>query len=164
MGLTFGARKGLALVALVAALAAVMLLAGPAGARTEIHVAVYPGYPGRHVFMDVGEDGLRLGDRLTARGTLTDATGETAVGKFHLDCVVQNHITDGPEGSGGQYRCSYLLRLGDGDLIIEGMDPHGQGVYTMAVLGGTGAFAGATGEATLTDGPVATEFVISLLS
>jgi hypothetical protein len=142
----------------------VVLLAGPAGAQTEIHVAAYPGYPGRHAFVDVGEDGLRLGDRLAARGTLTDPAGEIAVGKLHLDCVVQRKITDGPEGPAGLYRCSYLLRLADGDLIIEGLDPHGSGVYTMAVLGGTGAFAGATGEATLTDGPVATDFVISLIS
>jgi hypothetical protein len=36
------------------------------------------------------------------------------------------------------------------------------GVYTMAVLGGTEAFAGATGDATLTDGDAGTEFVINL--
>ena len=81
-----------------------------------------------------------------------------------MECIVQRHITDGPEGPGGLYRCSYLLRLAEGDLIIEGRDPHGPGVDTMAVLGGTDAFAGATGDATLTDEPEGTEFVISLLS
>jgi hypothetical protein len=70
MRLTIGARTGLALVALVASLRALILLARPVGAQSEIHVAVYPGYyPGKVVFNDVGKDGLRLGDRLTARGT-----------------------------------------------------------------------------------------------
>ena len=162
MRLTIGPRRGPALVALVTILGALMLLARPAGAQSEINVFSAPG--GRHAFQDVGEDGLRLGDRLTARFPLTDATGESTLGKGHLDCVVQRQITDGPEGPGGLYRCSYLLRLAEGDLIIEGLDPHGPGVYTMAVLGGTGAFAGATGEATLTDTSVTTEFVISLIS
>jgi hypothetical protein len=162
MRLTIGARRGPALVALVTILGALMLLARPAGAQSEINVFLAPG--GRHTFQDVGEDGLRLGDRLTARFSLTDATGESTLGKGHLDCVVQRQIADGPEGPSGLYRCSYLLRLADGDLIIEGLDPHGLGVYTMAVLGGTGAFAGATGDATLTDTPVTTEFVISLIS
>ena len=163
MRLTIGARRWLALAALVISLGTLVLLARPAGAQTEIDL--FAGLGGRHVFQDFEEDGrLRLGDRLTARFPLTDATGESNLGKGHLDCVVQHAITDGSEGSGGLYRCSYLLRLIDGDLIIEGLDPHGQGVYTMAVLGGTGAFAGATGEATLTDGPVTTEFVISLIT
>ena len=162
MRLTIGPRRGPALVALVTILGALMLLARPAGAQSEINVFSASG--GRHAFQDVGEDGLRLGDRLTARFPLTDATGESTLGKGHLDCVVQRQITDGPEGPGGLYRCSYLLRLAEGDLIIEGLDPHGPGVYTMAVLGGTGAFAGATGEATLTDTSVTTEFVISLIS
>ena len=159
MTLMIGVRRGLALVALATIVGALMLLARPAGAQSEINVFSGPG--GRHVFQDVGEDGLRLGDRLTGRFPLTDATGESTLGRGHQDCVVQRQITDGPEGPGGLYRCSYLLRLADGDLIIEGLDPHGPGVYTMAVLGGTGAFASATGEATLTDTSVTTEFVIS---
>jgi hypothetical protein len=35
-------------------------------------------------------------------------------------------------------------------------------VYTFAVLGGTGVYAGATGDATLTDTFEGTEFVIDL--
>jgi hypothetical protein len=48
-------------------------------------------------------------------------------------------------------------RLAEGDLIVEGgLDPHGPGVSTMAVLGGTAAFAGAAGDATVTDGDAGT--------
>ena len=160
MRLTIGIRYTVALVALLVVLAALSLLARPAGAQGEIDV-FWRGGSGKAAFVSL-EDGLRLGDRLTARGPLTDATGAT-VGKGQLDCVVQRQITDGPEGPGGLYRCSYLLRLADGDLIIEGLDPHGPGVITMAVLGGTGAFAGASGEATVTDGSDATEFAVSLI-
>jgi hypothetical protein len=56
----------------------------------------------------------------------------------------------------------YLLKLADGDLTIAGRDARGAGVSSFAVLGGTGAYAGASGEATLTDSDVGTEFVIDL--
>jgi hypothetical protein len=55
-----------------------------------------------------------------------------------------------------------VLHLEDGDLVVEGLDPHGPGVYTMAVLGGTGAYARTTGEATLTETDTATDFSIDL--
>lgn len=162
MRLTVGARTWLAALALVAVLGTWML-ARPAGAQSEISV-LWPSLYGKSTFIDVGHDGLRLGDRLTGRGPLLDATGTSEVGKGHQACVVQRRITDGPEGPGGLYRCSYLLRLAGGDLIIEGLDPHGPGVYTMAVLGGTGAYAGATGDATLTDSDAGTAFVINLIT
>jgi hypothetical protein len=126
MRLTIGVRRGAASVALVAILGAVTLLARPAGAQTEI-IVVWPSSSGKHRFVYVGNDGLRLGDRSDRQGPLTDATGASTLGKGHLDCVVQRQITDGPEGPGGLYRCSYLLRLAVDDLVIEGLDPHGPG-------------------------------------
>ena len=162
MSLRVGARSGLVALVLVV-IAATLMLARPAGAQGEI-VLRSDSSTGKSTFLDVGHDGLRLGDRLTARFPLLDATGASRVGNGHLECVVQRHITDGPEGPGGLYRCSYLFRLAEGHLTIEGLDPHGPGVYTMAVLGGTGAFAGATGDATLTDSEGGTEFAISLLT
>lgn len=161
MRLTVGARSGFAALVLVVIVGTLMLARPADAAQTEI---VLRSGSGTSTFMDVKHDGLRLGDRLTARFSLMDPTAASKVGNGHLDCVVQRHITDGPEGPGGLYRCSYLLRLADGSIIIEGLDPHGPGVYSMAVLGGTGAFAGATGEATLTDGSEGTEFVISLVA
>ena len=35
--------------------------------------------------------------------------------------------------------------------MLQGLDPRGPGVYDMAILGGTGAYSGASGEATFTD-------------
>ena len=118
--------------------------------------------PGKDTFLDFDRPGLRLGDRLAARGVLLDAAQTDRVGRGFLECVVMNKITDDPvEGVGGLYWCTYVLRLADGDLTIRGLDPRGPGVATFAVLGGTGAYAGAIGEATLIDTET-TEFIISL--
>jgi hypothetical protein len=74
-----------------------------------------------------------------------------------------NKITDDPvEGPGGLYWCTYLLKLADGHLTLGGLDARGPGLSSFAVLGGTGAYAGASGEATLTDSSEGTEFVIDL--
>jgi hypothetical protein len=69
---------------------------------------------------------------------------------------------DPAEGFRGLYWCTYLLKLDGGTLTIGGLDPRGPSVSAFAVLGGTGAYAGATGEATLTDSDEGTEFVIEL--
>jgi hypothetical protein len=133
----------------------------PAGAQTDVHV-FWP-TPAKARALDFEQNGLRLGDRLAARGPLQDGARTSQVGYAYLDCVVMNKITDVPkEGPGGLYWCTALLRLADGDLKAEGLDPHGPGVYKFAVLGGTGAYAGASGEATLTDSPEGTEWVIDL--
>lgn len=58
------------------------------------------------------------------------------------------------------YWCTYVLRLADGIRTI-GLDPRGPGVCTFAVLGGTRAYVGATGEATLTDSDAGTDLVIN---
>lgn len=92
-------------------------------------------------------DGLRLGDRAAARGPLSNADG-TRVGTAFGDCVVHRHIK-GPET--GLWTCTYVLELGDGDLVLTGLDPRGPGAYEMAILGGTGAYANASGDATFTD-------------
>jgi hypothetical protein len=141
--------------------AAMALWSLPAGAQVDVHV-VWPMGTARLQFLDSGGGGLGLGDRLTGRGPLLDATQTNEVGTAHQDCVVMRRITDGPSGPAGLFRCSYLLHLADGDVLVEGLDPHGPGVDTIAVLGGTGAYAGATGDATLTDTNTETDFMIDL--
>lgn len=142
----------------ISALATAALAAHHAGAQSDVHV-VWPSATTKLTFLDFEHDGLRLGDRLASRGPLVDETQTTQVGYAHLECVVMRRITDAPSGL---YRCSYLLKLADGDLIIEGLDPHGPGTYTFAVLGGTGTYAGATGQATMTDTRTETDMVIDL--
>lgn len=140
-------------------LAGTLLLTHPAGAQVDVHV-VWPHETVRYRYLDFGRPGIRMGDRLEARGPLLDATGTSKVGIAYLDCIAMSGIT-APEG--GLYRCSYVLHLEDGDLLVDGLDPHEFGVvYTMAVLGGTGAFARATGDAVLTDTETETDLSIDL--
>jgi hypothetical protein len=147
---------------ILAGIAAAWLIQRPAGAQTSEHV-FWAGPGGNATFLNVNQPGLQLGDRLAAKGPLLDASQTSQVGRLHLDCVIMNKITEEPvEDPQGLYWCTYLLRLADGDLTIEGLDPRGPSVSTFAVLGGTGAYAGASGEATLTDSDAGTEFVIDL--
>jgi len=154
-------RSLLAAICLVGITAGVWVSQRPAHAQTEVHVFWSP--PGKDTFLDLdGRPGRRLGDRLAARGVLLDAAQADRVGRGFMECVVMKKITDDPvEGAGGLYWCTYVLSLPDGDLTIRGLDPHGPGVAMFAVLGGTGAYTGATGEATLIDTDT-TEFIISL--
>lgn len=141
--------------------AAVWLTQRPAGAQEEVHV-FWP-VPSKVSVLNFEQPGFRLGDRLAARGPLLDGSRTSQVGHGYLDCVVMNRITDDPaEGPGGLYWCAAVLRLADGNLNLEGLDPHGPGVYTFAVTGGTDAYAGASGEATLTDTDEGADIVIHL--
>lgn len=152
-------RAVVVLIAVVAIVGALWRSAGTAGAQGDIHVVLQTD-GGRTTFLDFGATGLRLGDRLAARGLLLDATQTDQVGVANLDCVVHRRIAG---GTGGVYRCSYLLRLPDGDLVMEGFDPHGPGVSVFAVLGGTETYASAAGSATLTDTESETDIVIDLI-
>lgn len=156
-------RSMVVLIVLVG-FAAVWLTQRPVGAQTTEHVYwTVAGTGGKVTFLNVNQPGLRIGDRLAARGPLFDASQTSEVGKAYLDCVIMNKVTVDPaEAPQGLYWCTYLLKLADGDLTIAGRDARGPGVSTFAVLGGTGAYADASGEATLTDTDGGTEFVIDL--
>ena len=133
-------------LALVSALVAGLVGMGAASGQTALHLVLRADTQ-RVREIDLNRPGLRLGDRVAARGTLTDAEGAT-LGTSHADCVVQVRIA-GPET--GLWNCTYVLDLADGDLVLRGLDPRGPGAYEMAVLGGTGAYEDASGDATFTD-------------
>jgi hypothetical protein len=154
-------RIGVAAIVLALMVVGVVLSSRPVGAQVDVH-AFLPAETIRHRFQDFDDDGLRLGDRLTGRGPLFDASQQSEFGVAYQECVVMRRITDGPSGPSGLYRCTYELVLADGSIVVEGLDPHGPGVYTFSVLGGTGAYARATGDATLTDSSEGTDFVIDL--
>jgi hypothetical protein len=166
MGLTARISRHRSMVVLIVLVgfAAVWLTQRPVGAQTsELVFWSVGGTGGKSTFVNVNQPGLRIGDRLAARGPLFDVSKTSQVGRLYLDCVIMNKITEDPvEGFGGLYWCTYLLKLGGGDLTIAGRDARGPGVSTFAVLGGTGAYADASGEATLTDTDEGTEFVIDL--
>ena len=140
------ARTGVPLVLVVSALLAGLIGTQAATGQTVLRL-VLPADTQRVRIVDHDVDGLRLGDRAAGRGPLNDADG-TRVGIAYADCVVHRPIK-GPET--GLWVCTYVLQLDDGDLTVKGLDPRGPGEYEMAVLGGTGAYANASGDATFTD-------------
>jgi hypothetical protein len=139
---------------IVAAVAATVATTGlilfgtqTAGGQTVIHV-VLPANSLTAKFIDVGRDGLRLGDRLAARGALLDEAMTDRIGTSYSECLVHRRIAD---ATTGLYNCTYVLELADGEIMLKGLDPRGPSVSDFAVLGGTGAYASAAGDATFTD-------------
>ena len=143
---------------MLAVVAAVWTGAGTASGGTSIHVVYGP--EAKVAFLDQNRPGLRLGDSLAARGPLFDPASNQQVGSAHLSCwvartLIRNH---------GLYDCTYLLKLADGTITLQGLDPHGPGSSPFAVTGGTGAYRDARGDAVFTDSETATDMEISLTS
>lgn len=142
-----------------AVLASVALGAGAASGDVGIHV-MWPIESINVQTVDAEHDGLTMGDRLTARGPLYDAANPgTKVGRAYLDCAVAKNFA----GGNGLFNCTYLLDLEGGDITLQGIDPHGDGVSTFAVTGGDGAFRTARGDAVFTDTSAGTEMEITLV-
>ena len=145
-------RKRIGTAAVVAVLA--VMIGGIVGGATvaqatvDLDLLVPAGAGGAGEFLDFEHDGLTLGDRIVARSPLYDGTGTHQVGRSFLECVVvSNKLTQ----TSGLWRCSYLLDLEDGDILVEGLDPRGDGSSTMAIAGGTGAYSQASGDAEFVD-------------
>ena len=141
-------KLSIAISLVVLGVAAGAFVATSASGQTVLHVVTGPEEELKVAVRDARGDGLRLGDRIAARGPLVDETQTNDVGTVYFHCVVHKRIIDPNQGL---WNCNYVLELEDGDIVLQGLDPRGPGVYEIAVLGGTGAYAGATGDATFTD-------------
>ena len=141
-------KLSIAISLVVVGVAAGAFVATSANGQTVLHVVTGPEEELKVAFRDARGDGLRLGDRIAARGPLVDETQTNDVGTVYFHCVVHKRILDPDHGL---WNCNYVLELADGDLMLQGLDPRGPGVYEVAVLGGTGAYANATGDATFED-------------
>ena len=158
-------RKRMATAAAVAVLAVAFggvvrtATAGSSQATTEIVVVITDDTQVR-TFLDFRRNGLTQGDRVVTRGPLFNLAETQRVGQAFGECVVvSNRITD----TSGLWRCSYLLELAAGDLIIEGIDPRGLGSSKFAILGGTEGFRTAGGDADLVDTPTRTEMYLHVV-
>ena len=150
-----GTTVGLAFVLGVAALA---LGSDRASGQGDVHVLM-PAGEGRASTVDVvGGPGLSIGDGVASRGPLVDAQSGEPAGSVYFECTVMRRV--GLEE--GLWRCSYHLRLADGAIVLQGLDPRGMGSSTFAVLGGTKAYRGAAGDAVFTDSTDGTDIVITL--
>lgn len=138
----------IAIPVLVLAAAAGGLLTTSASGQTGLHLVFGPQEDVRINAIDVHRNGLRLGDRIAGRGPLVDETQTERLGTGYVQCLVHKRIVDPDRGL---WNCNYVLELADGDIVLQGLDPRGPGDYQMAVLGGTGSYANATGDATFTD-------------
>jgi hypothetical protein len=156
-------KLSIVIALVVLAVAAGVLVTTSASGQTVLHVVFGPQEHIKVALVDVHNDGLRLGDRLASRGPLVDEAQTERLGTTYLQCLVHRRILDPDRGL---WNCNYVLELADGDIVLQGLDPRGLGVYEMSVLGGTGAYAGATGDATFTDvgtsGDAYTDMVIRL--
>ena len=156
-------RLGIAIPIVILTITGGALMTTIASGQTVVHVVSGSGENGKVAFFDVGRDGLRLGDRIAARGPLLNESQTDRVGTAYLQCLVHKRIIDPDRGL---WNCTYVLELADGEIVLQGLDPRGPGVYELAVVGGTGAYAGANGAATFTDvdtdAGAYTDMVISL--
>src|SRR5687767_2018663 len=112
----------------VLVVAAGLLVTTNASGQAALHVVA--GGLGEVKAIDVGGDGLRLGDRIAARGPLFDETQTDRVGTSYVHCLVHRRIVDPDQGL---WNCNYVLDLAGGDIMLQGLDPRGPGTYEMSV-------------------------------
>jgi len=151
-----GDRQGVVLTLAIGLVIGVVALGSDrASGQAEIHVLIPAGGGG----VVVGGSGFELGDELAGHAALVDpASGESA-GTAYLECTVMRTIRSDNQGL---RLCSYHLKLADGGIVLQGLDPRGVGASTFAVLGGTKTYRGASGDAVFTDSDDGTDIVITL--
>ena len=142
-------------VAIGLAIAMVALGSNRASGQAEIHVLIPVGGDG----VVVGGTGFELGDELSGHAAFVDSASGESEGTAYLECTVMRKIHNDDQGL---RRCSYHLKLADGGIVLQGLDPRGAGASTFAVLGGTRTYQGASGDAVFTDSDLGTDIVITL--
>ena len=93
------------------------------------------------VVVDVGEAGDTLGDMLAFGDDLYDAENATVVGRDQGQCFRSN--------PGLAWECVWTNILEDGSISVEGPFYDDLRDVDLAITGGTGAYADATGTMTL---------------
>lgn len=153
-------RQGTVLVAaFLLGIAVVALGSDRASGQGDVHVLM-PAGEGRASTVDVvGGPGLSIGDGVVSRGPLVHAQSGEPAGSVYFECTVMRKISL----EEGLWRCSYHLRLAEGAVVLQGLDPRGMGSSTFAVVGGTKAYRGAAGDAVFTDTTQGTDIVITLI-
>ena len=150
-------RKRWALVAATGAVLA-MTMASLAIAQTRggaagtLHVVLSDGHAQN---LDFAGDGMGLGDRLAGVGPILNEDQSERVGTSYLDCWVGAGILE----DGKPWVCIYTLKFGDGIITAQGLDPRGPSDVYLAVIGGTGAYVGATGQAHFIDTDVTDVYI-----
>lgn len=127
------------LAAVVAAGIASFSLAGPAWAASLQSLKVVE-RAASDIVTDIGEKGDSVGDVLTFSNAIYDEANESEIGSSNGWCI--------RTAVGKAWECFWTLILEDGQITVAGpfLDA---GDSVLAVTGGTGAYAGVSGEMTL---------------
>jgi hypothetical protein len=105
------------------------------------------------VVVDLLPVGDSMGDLLVFANPAFDESMETLVGVDQGYCVRVRPVT-------GVWECTWTMFLADGQIVAQGPFYDARETSTLAITGGTGAYAGARGEMVLTL-VSATEFMFS---
>ncbi len=97
-------------------------------------------------YIDVGDEGQRVGDHFVFSDEVVSQ--QRTVGTVDGECA----ITRTPTRASWSVQCLTNATLRQGQLTFQGvltMRPGSSETFTVAVVGGTGAYAGAAGEASV---------------
>jgi len=154
-----------AAVASTAVVAAVLVawLAPASLAQTQIQVLDHEGPYER--FVDAGKPGLSPGDVILGTHQLFDAADPTTVVGRDFERLTVLRVRSGGEDFDFVYDST--LRFDDGDIVLYGeakiSDAFTPGGATVAVTGGTGAYVGMNGAATIAATENEGEFLITVI-
>jgi hypothetical protein len=142
-------RRTRALLATVGVTAATLVATGvvfgqPASAHTP-HTLLAREKFTKTFQQDVGEKGMSIGDRFTFTSEVRDLKG-ALLGIGAGDCV----LLSGTSESDGQYNCVQTYHLAGGDFVTSGFFDFAQKINKWAIVGGTGRYRAATGQADFT--------------
>lgn len=146
----------LAVVAVVASISIGTFGDNAARGQTVIHVTNVAGY-GKGIVDDNGREGYGKGDRSAAWEPLFAEDLVTRVGKAYYDCF-------GVEGTTASYKhliCDVLWKLEGGQITFRYLETNGEN-FRFAVTGGTGIYANAVGDGTITKFKKHADWVITL--
>ena len=134
----------LVLAALIGAAALAASASAGDGPRTMTLSTPFDGGKSRQV--DVGKRGFSAGDTFTVTGQpVSDEAGGRRVGSLDAMETVVSRLHDGTASMAA------TLRLADGTIHGAGIIRHTDAPSRLPVTGGTGAYAGARGQVTITE-------------
>ncbi len=145
------------LAVLVVGVMATVASAGSTG-RSSAKVVHVIEHATTDTVVDVGEAGDSTGDLLTFHNKVFDENDAKKVGKDQGDCV---RI----DPKAGSWECRWITMLKGGSIAVEGQFLDASDT-TLAITGGTGKYANATGEMQLMsrNGGTEYDFVFNLTS
>jgi len=132
-------------VAAAAGVVATGVISGQAASAHTGHTLIAHEKFTKTFMQDVGEKGVSMGDRLVFTSEVRDLKGgQLGIGVG--DCVRLSGTSD----SDGQYNCLQTYHLAGGDFMTSGIFAFAQKINKWAIMGGTGRYRAAAGEADFT--------------